>query len=211
MPSLPAHLYLATRDVDTERDGAPVVPEAWWDDRAQRVGPWWTWRHPSSGDVVAAARVNAVGGRGLYAVAGPRSWLESLASGTDEVMPAREAWRRRAETMPRTICRAWRWWRCDVTERATQDDVDAGLAAAVGDAIQRDGVVRRLSSAGTLLPDPTVTALPWDLDAEGVPTTIGAAVIRVRALVRPALPPSLPTIAGVSLHDILEAEADRGA
>jgi hypothetical protein len=45
----------------------------------------------------------------------------------DEVMPGREGMAPRARMRPgtpRQMLRAWRWWRCDVTERATQDDVD---------------------------------------------------------------------------------------
>lgn len=215
---LPSHLYVAVRDMDSSgipaRAGAPRLPAAWWDDQAQRVGPWWAWRIPSGphqGEIVCAARVNALGGRALYAIAGPLGWLEGQAAGTDAVMPGREAWRRRSETGPRQIVRAWRWWRGDYTERATQADVDSGRATSVGDPVQRDGAVRRLLSVGHMLPDPTSEAMPWDLDADGELTTMGAAVIRVRALTRPCLPPNVPTIAGVDLHTILEQEPDRGA
>ena len=229
MGALPSHLYLAVRDVDDGSDrgdlvdrpawhaGAPWLPESWWGERTQRVGVWWVFRRPSTGEQVAIARANALGGRGLYAVVGPLDWLESLASGNDEIMPAREAWRRRAEddappgeASPRQICRAWRWYRVDCTERATQSDVDLGLADAVGDPIQRDGVRRRLLTEGHLLPDPTTEALPWDLDADGQLTTQAQAVIRVRAIHRPVLAPDVPGVVGKGLHVMLESEPDRG-
>lgn len=221
MIALPSRLFLVVSNVDPEtepespRYGAPaLVPESWWSGSVQTTRHWWVWRRASTGEIVAATRINVVGARALYAVAGPIEWLTEVATGRPDVMPAREAWRRRAEdtapdgyASPRQIVRACRAWRCDVTERATQSDVDAGLAAAVGDPVQRDGVVRVLSVEGVLLPDPTVDALPWDLDADGNVVPLADAARRVRALHRPAL--GVPGLCGAGLWRALEDEPDR--
>jgi hypothetical protein len=208
--------YLAIRDLDTDiADGRPVLPPSWACDPVPTTpAPTWIATRPS-GDRILVVKCNEAGGRGLYVLRGDRDWLDSLEM--DEVMPGRKAWRLSTEGpgTPRQTMRAWRWWRCDVTERATQDDVDAGEAAAVGDPIQRDGVTRELSAEGVLLPASMVdgSAGPWDLDASGAEVSMASAAIRVRAMLRPVLAPGgTPwTMAGQGDHIAAEDEPERQA
>ncbi len=111
-----AHAYIAIRDLylDPETglaDGGPAAPASW--ARSPQGTTSWTMLTHPSGAVLAAYRVNAIGARGLFALHGPQDILEAIALGNSEVMPAREAWRRRAETQARKAIRAWRTWRCD--------------------------------------------------------------------------------------------------
>lgn len=91
--------------------------------------------------ILVVRNVHADGGP--TAVFGESDQLANIASGNDEVMPAREMWRRRAETTagpgeasPQQMARGWRWYRCGV-----------------------EGVYE-LIGVGELLPN---TALPWVL------------------------------------------------
>lgn len=202
-----ARAYLAARDLDTSgddhRDGGPVVPGTWTVRRQGATG-WWHLT-TAAGEDLAVLKVNALGGRGLFAAFGPKPLLDSIASGNDEVMPAREAWRRRAddtaapgEASPREICRAWRWYRVDVTE----PDPETALP------VDHVGVVRRLCSEGVLLPDPAASPLPWPLDDDGRLVALGTEARLVTAIHRPALG---HTLAGHPLDVRLEDEPDRGA
>lgn len=135
--------YIALRDL--HEDGGPAAGERW--ERAPQGETGWTML--TDGDVTLACfRANSVGSRGLFAVLGPVDVLEALANGNAEVMPAREAWRRRAETKAKRIIRHWPWWIADVD----------GERARV-----------RLIAEGEVLPAtmPTVGA-PWVLAAGSV-------------------------------------------
>ena len=149
--------YVAIRDL--HEDGGPAAPEAW--ARTSSAGGWTVIDHPPSALTLAACRVNVIGARGLFALFGPQDVLEALADGNAEIMPARELWRRRAETQARKAIRAWRTWIVDV-----------------------DGEVevrRTLVTEGEILSatPPTVGA-PWAID--------GASITR---LYRPALDTTL--------------------
>ena len=140
------HSYIAIRDlyVDPETgepDGGPDAPEGWARSPQGRSG-WTMIDHPPTGTVLAAYRVNAVGVRGLFALFGPQSVLEAIASSNADVMPARELWRRRAEVQARKAVRAWRTWIVD----------DAGETE----------VRRTLIAEGELLPaTPPTVGSPW--------------------------------------------------
>lgn len=178
--------YLTIRDIEPDSDGRPALP-AGWDVSPVDTTPAPTWTARKGRRELLIVRCNAIGARALYMLRGADLFLASLP--LSEAMPARRLWRL-AQAGPgpaRAAARAWRWWVCDVTERATQEDVDAGEAASVGDPIQRDGVRRELLSEGVTLPAPS--GFPWNLDADGNPTTAQLATIRVRALIRPALTP----------------------
>lgn len=206
--------YLAIRDLDPETDpeaanfGAPSLPQGWTIQRVE-TAPVLAWNITGpSGETLIALRGNVYAGRGIFALRGPESFLGGL--NASEVAPAREVWRKAQEGpgMSRNVVRAWPWARVDVTERATQADVDNGDAAQVDDLIMRDGVVRKLfASDGGLLPNPALDPFPWDLTSEGVLTTPQLAVIRVRAYLRPAYP--LWTIAGYQDGETFENEPDR--
>lgn len=198
--------YIAILGVDLAAgDGRPVLPAGWTAVTVPTTpAPTWV-----AGDVVIVLCGESTPTRSTYALRGDSAALVA-AFGAD-VMPAARAWRRARESVAsrgHSICQAWRWWRCDVTELATQADVDRGEAAAVGDSIQRDGVVRQITRLGTLLP--AFVSLPWALDADGRPTPPGQAVITVRALHSPALAPGgVPwTMAGQDDHIALETEPD---
>jgi hypothetical protein len=191
-----ANAYVAVRDLHS--DGGPDAPEAW--GRSVQGTTLWTMiEHPLG--LIAAKRINVIGGRGLFSLHGDKAALDSIASGNDEVMPARTAWRRRAvtdaapgEASPNQIVRAWRTWRCDVWEK---DDEGTPIPFA--------SVRRVLSAEGVMLPS---TPLPWDLAADGTETTQALAVRRVTVIHRPAMH---ATLAGHSLHVTFEDEPDEGA
>lgn len=103
-----AHAYIAIRDLHA--DGGPDAPESW-ERSAQGSTGWVMIEHP--GGLLAAYRVNAIGARGLFALFGPQDALEAIAAANDEVMPARELWRRRAETQANKAIRGWRTWIVD--------------------------------------------------------------------------------------------------
>ncbi len=134
-----AHAYIAIRDLHA--DGGPAAPETW--SRSVQGSTGWTMlEHPLG--LLAAYRVNAIGARGLFAVFGPQAVLETIAAnaGSAEVMPARELWRRRAETQPRKAVRAWRTWIVD-------DDGEPEVRRTL------------IDEGGTLPVTPPTVAVPW--------------------------------------------------
>lgn len=200
--TIPTHVYVARQPIDAVAgDGRPVLPEQW-SVEAYVLGetplPVWVVRRPSAfRDPIIIARMNAINTDGLYMVGGDEAFLESLSNGAHDIAPAREVWRLAQEgiALARTACRAWRHWRCDVTEMVE------------GVATQLNGVVRELSAEGVLLPDPAVTPLPWDLDASGNVVPTAQAARRLRVLHRPTL---MWTIAGLGLNTLTEETPDRG-
>ena len=138
--TLLAHAYIAIRDL--HEDGGPAAPWAW--ARSVQGSTGWTMIEHPSGALLAALRINAIGARGLFALFGPVDILEAIAAGNQEVMPARELWRRRAETQARKAVRAWRTWIVDDSDHPFEK------------------VRRTLIGEGEILPatPPTVLA-PW--------------------------------------------------
>lgn len=163
---------------------------------------WYILTHEPSGRRVAVWRCNAAGSLGLYSVHGPTDLLAAIAARADvQAIPVREAWRRRTEPAIASRLRWWRWWRCEGAER----DPEGAVVAFSG--------VRQLAPGGSALgtisaTGQTIAALPWDLDADGRPTTQALAVRRVTAISRPCLPGSL---AGMGLDVLFEDEEDPGA
>ncbi len=190
--------YVAIRD--DIGGGIPDIPASWGEYSDPMDG--WLAGHFPDGDLWALLIVNVVGGRVLCAVWGPTARLDAIASGRNDVMPGREAWRRGLvgdEASTRNILRAWRWYRCSGLE-AIDDGINAPSNAAFSG-------VRELSSEGVLLPRFDTNPLPWLLDADGNVVAAPQAVIRVDSISRPALP---LTLAGFSCGTILEDEPDRG-
>lgn len=189
-----SHCYVAIRDLHA--DGGPAAPARW--KRSRQTPTSWSITPPGE-TAIEVLRVNAVGARGLFALWGDQAQLESIATGLDEVMPAREAYRRGlldTEPSTRNMIRAWRWWRCDVWE-----DDGAGP-------VRKDNVRRQLSVEGVLLPRLSVDPLPWDLDGDGNVVPQASAVRRVVTLHRPVI---LWTLAGRGSDVVLESTEDRGA
>ena len=202
----PSHVYVAIWPVDVS-DGRPAdMPIDWvvTPVMTASIPAWEIWN--TSGELLLViARINSldVSGTltGLYALSGKLDLLETIAAThPDVIAPGVEVWRlARPPTLharARLACRACRSWRCDVTEMVN------------GVATQLNNVTRELSVEGTLLPDPAVIPLPWDLNALGVIVPTAQAVRRVRALHQPTL---MWTIAGLSLHTLTEETPDRGA
>lgn len=186
-----SNAFLCVRDLD--EDGCPVLPASW-ECTTQDAG-WYTLTRPD-GLTVAAWKASAVASRALFALFGPRAVLDAIAAVEPLCMPAREAWARRAEANVRSFLRYWPIWRIDGQVR----DGD-GVAQPVSN------TVVRLVPSGVQLPDPTTTALPWLLRANGTLTAVQAeAAVRVTVLHRPALD---QTLAGFSLHEGLEDEPER--
>ncbi len=106
-----AHAYVAIRDL--HEDGGPDAPDSW--KRSPQGSTGWTMinHFPTGGTLLAAYRVNTIGGRWLGVLCGSQLVLEAIASSNSEVMPARELWRRRAEVQANKAIRAWRTWIVD--------------------------------------------------------------------------------------------------
>lgn len=158
------HAYVAIRDIRagqrTDPDapdyhrgaGGPAVP---WPVSIQARTGWVTIKHPSA--PLATYRVNSIGGRGLFALFGPLSILETIAAGNNEVMPGCEFLRRARAARRRALdgdpsesgdallilaVRAWRTW-----------VVDDGVEVAVR---------RTLIAEGDVLPaTPPTVGSPW--------------------------------------------------
>lgn len=194
---------LVVRDLDPGT-GAPVCPPTW---LCVPVAPLW-WRLWPGGDslpsdpscLVHRANVDPGGTRGLFAVLGPPAVLSTIEAAADLALPAREAWRRRAEPGVLLYLRSWPTFRCQGVERATDENGDPIV-------VPFDGV-RRLLDEGGRLPDYTVEPLPWDLAADGSLTTQALARYRVTGVDRPALE---TTLAGLGCHARFEDQEDPGA
>lgn len=211
--------YIVVRDIDPEADptadryGAPQLPAEWTVSRidpTQTPIPAWTVQAPGAPPALVT-RVNAVGARGLYLVRGDKAWLDSLDPA--DAGPARKVWRLAQEgnATARAVVRRWRFWRCDVLEPATQEDVDSGLAAELGEAVARNDVRRELCAEGVSLPNPATTPLPWTLDADGNLVAPELAVRVVVGLYRPVMHETWGGIAGHADHVAFENEEDPGA
>lgn len=184
--------YVIVRDLDA--DGCPVLPSTW--HCTEQDAGWHTLERDSDGLTIAAWRASAVGARGLFALFAPEALLAAIATTEPACMPAREAWARRAEPTIRAYLRYWPIWRIDGHVR----DSD-GVAEPVTSAVVR------LVPEGVAIPDPSVTALPWLLRADGTVTAVQAeAAVRVATIHRPALD---RTLAGFDLHAGLEDEPER--
>lgn len=138
-----ANAYVAIRDL--HEDGGPDAPETWF--RSVQGITGWTMLTTSGGDLLATFRVNVIGARALFALFGSQAVLETIAASNAEVMPARELWRRRAETQARKAIRAWRTW--------IVDDVDDDGAPVTE--VRRTLIVEGETLPATL---PTVS-VPW--------------------------------------------------
>jgi hypothetical protein len=141
------------------------------------------------------ANTNAAGDRGLFLVLGPRAVLDEIAAAMDLAAPLSVAWNA-AQAGPgtaRDVMRRWRDWRFDGRRRLPDGTVETFTNRAY----------RLMVAEGSSLPDPSVNALPWNLDRNGGITTVGLAVYRVEAIVRPAL---LVTMAA-PFDDAADAEA----
>jgi len=202
----PTNVYLAIRTVDSGAgDGRPVLPGGWTcvvlDPNYQ--DPAWEIRRPSSPDDPLVAMLAATdvlsAGDGLYLVAGDQAYLESLGA---LAMPARELWRlaKASAGTARTVARAWRWWRCDLTEEV-ESPFGGGPTT-----VPQTGVVRELVPFGVRMPSPA-TAFPWYFDDNGAIVAPGSATKAVSAITRPGFP---WTVAGLGLNVIGEDEPDRG-
>lgn len=175
-------------------DGGPNVPIDW--ARAPQGESGWYVIATPAGDRMVCYRANTDGSRGLFACLGPSSVLATIEAAAALAMPAREAWRRRAEAGVLLYLRSWPTFRCQGFER----DIDGNPTAFDG--------VRRLIEDGGRLPDYTVDALPWDLAADGSLTTQALARYRVTSIDRPALE---ITLAGLGCGGLFEDEVDPGA
>jgi hypothetical protein len=182
---------------EVEPDGTPTVPDGW---TAQRCGSYWSRVEHPSGRVVKAWLENQVGSTGLWAVVGDAADLADLDAIAEQSLPAREAWRRRAEPAILSYLRYWRTLRVDGFER----DAD-------GDPVAITDAVRQLVPRGERLPDPTSTPLPWDLDAAGQLTTQANAVIRVTGFSGVHTLSLSQTLAGHTYHSAFADEEDDGA
>lgn len=191
-----SHAYLCVRDLDAE--GCPVLPDTW-SCTVEDAG-WFTVTRTSDGLRILAWRASQVGSRALFALFGPRSILDAVAAVEPACMPAAEAWARRTEPAIRAWLRYWPVWRIDGHVR----DAD-GVAQPVSTAVVR------LVPSGVQIPDPSVTPLPWLLDASGaVVATQAAAVVRVAAIYRPAMDQSMrDQLAGWELAATCEGEPAR--
>lgn len=175
-------------------DGGPEAPETW--NRAPQGDTGWHVLTAPDGHRVVAYRANTYGTRGLFAVLGAPPVLAGVEAAADLAMPAREAWRRRAEAGVLLYLRSWPAWRCQGFERDSE-----------GDPVAFDGV-RRLLDEGGRLPDYTIDGLPWNLAADGSLTTQALARYRVTSIDRPALD---TTLAGLGCNVLVEDEPDPGA
>lgn len=175
-------------------DGGPDAPVDW--ERAPQGSTGWHVLTDPDGHRVACYRANTDGVRGLFACLGPPAALATIEAAADLAMPAREAWRRRAEAGVLLYLRSWPTFRCTGFER----DID-------GNPVAFDGV-RRLIDDGGRLPDYTVDALPWNLAANGSLTTQALARYRVTSIDRPALG---TTLMGLGCDQLFDDEEDPGA
>ncbi len=111
-----AHCYLALRDLHA--DGGPVAGT--WDRVVQRTstGPPTSWSITPPGEVAIEVKlINAVSGRGLFALWGSVSQLAALsAANPTEIRPAREVWRlaKDGPGKARDVALHHRWWVCDI-------------------------------------------------------------------------------------------------
>lgn len=187
--------FLAVRPVTAE--GVPVVGGGW--EVRPQAGRWFTLRRGR--DLAAAWRASSVGGDALFALFGPKSWLDTVAEGRNDVMPAREAWQRRSEAPIRAWLRYWPTWRASGLYR----DNEGGVVAFSNE-------VRDLVPEGVQIPDPEATPLPWLLDASGaVVGTVAEAEVQVTAIVRPAMNRTIRSMRdGFDLAVVLESEPARG-
>lgn len=185
--------FLAVQDLVNDEDhnivGAPLLGEDWIITPA--TSGWFFLQRGAQR--VACWRANSLGSTGLFAIFGEKFFLDNLAEGRTNVMPAREAWDRRAEAPVRQFLRFWPTWNCAGFER-------------VSGSPQAFSGVRTLTPPGVQIPDPTVTALPWALDETGAIVPQAQAVIRVDSILSPALH---RTIAGLKLNEVLENEDPR--
>ena len=193
-------LMVRAEGSDPNAPGAPDVSGTNW--TASAIGDDWFALRPASGErFVVCHRENGNGTRGLYSLHGPTDLLATIAGFVDLAMPAAEAWRRRTESGVARYLRWWRTWRVSGFERDSE-----GATVAVSNV--RRVVMPDGSALGTVSADGTsIDSLPWDLGADGQPTTQAAAVRRVTAL-SPALD---ITLAGFALASLFEAEPDSGA
>lgn len=122
-----AHAYVAIRDFHS--DDGPEVVDPVWEKRVVQgtlssgVGEPRVWSRRTGwvmltrpGAVLATLFIAPIVGppdRGLFALFGTQADLETIASGNDEVMPAREMFRREAEAQARKMRRAWSTWIVD--------------------------------------------------------------------------------------------------
>lgn len=178
--------------------------------------PWYLAIRNSDGLVIQIWRASQVGTQALFAGWGPQTVLDGFATSNAKCMPSIEAWYRATGTgtdpstgqpyaidpTVRSWLRYWPDWRVDGHEV----DPDTGAIVAISNA------KRILVPDGVQIPDPTVTALPWLLAADGtVVATQAAAVIQVTALHHPALSvTSRDVVNGWDLHHVLENEPVRG-
>lgn len=188
-----SHAYLCVRDLDDE--GCPVLPNDW--TCTVQDNDWLSLIRQSDKKTIAAWKANEAGQRGLFALFGDKEFLDAIAQNEPMCMPAREAWRRRAEASIRAYLRYWPTWRFD------------GHIRDGSDIVAVSNHVMRIVPKGVRIPDPAITSLPWLLKSDGsIAETQSEAAIRVSAIHRPSLD---ATLAGFNLHEKLENEPDLGA
>jgi hypothetical protein len=175
--------------------GSLEVPVSW--SVQKQSNNWWTYKSPSGADF-AVHKINQSGSLGLFAIFGSQDILETRASGSNTMMPAKEAWRRRAETPIRTTLRFWRHWIVDGVIR-----IETGTTSSTR-TITSESVT--LCSYGNSVPDPISEPLPWNLNSDGQIVPVASASIRVTNLRQPTL---LTSIAGLSMNALFESEPDR--
>ena len=167
-------VLLAIRQIAA--NGGPDLPIGWTSVAAS--GRWYTVRTPG-GDALDVNRVNTnvAVTRGLFAICGSRTVLDSLAASSDLISPLTTAWSAALSGpgLARDVMRRWRWY-----------NIDGFVRDPEGDPLAVSGQDARLIGEGDTLPDPAVTSLPWNLDANGGITTQAAAVVRVTTINRPA-------------------------
>lgn len=181
---------LLVRDLDG--DGGPECPVGW--ACIAQDGRWYEIEAPS-GARVLAYRENDNGAQGLFALVGDAATLALIDGSSALALPAREAWRRRLDPAVLPYMRRWRTFRW------------AGLARDSGGTAQPFAGVSRLIPDGAVLPDPSLTPLPWYLAEDGSVALPAAAAIRVDSITRPAL---AATMAGLNCQGRFEAEPDPG-
>lgn len=188
--------YLFVRDVAA--NNGPVVPSTWFVRR--EADSWYTYR--TNDDIrLACWRANTnANGLGLFLVLGPRAKLQELADAAnaaeDPAAPLAAVWAaRNTSALAMAVMRRWPVWRFTGFERVTDPEGVTTTPAVTNG-------VRRLIPEGAVLPDPSVTALPWNLGANGSLTTQALAKYRVTSIAGPALN---ATIAGFTDHEDAEA------
>jgi hypothetical protein len=189
--------YLFVRDIAA--NGGPVVPGSWTVKR--ETGSWYTYRANDDARLAAwRANTDVTGTRGLYLVLGARAKLDELAEAANEAedpaAPLVAVWNaRNTSALAMAVMRRWPVWRFTGLERLT-DPEGATTTPAVTNG------VRRIIPEGATLPNPNVTALPWNIGVDGALTTLALAKYRVTGIAGPALN---ATIAGFTDHEDAES------